>query len=410
MSNHNSATSINKNYNVLISLILLSSLLPIQYIGGYSIIDPMSNTLAISTANAESALFITFGLGLTLGEFFLGPLADKYGRLPIVVVCLNLYAISSLVCAIHYSPIWFLIFRTVSGFTVAAGVIIARIIISDNLSLQDGTSMLSRVRMYASILIALYPLTIQFAIDYFHLAWLSFFIFNAIFCSIVSTQALLLLNKLRSQKLNPDALRVNTIKQGLKNTLGTHSYRRPLFAFLTAAVIYNLFSFTLPIITHILHGQSSIMILAAGIGVGIATFIMLLINKTLVNKGLEVASVTNGMFIALTSVVLGIVVIFQLPLSDELHYYLFLCCYLFAIGILITVNTNLFMVCSESFDKQKVNSGFITSLTISLKGFTAFITSLLLPLLEGEAIQIILTAITISVLACTTYYMTQYKK
>jgi len=405
-----SGISIQNNYNVLIALILLSSLLPVQYIGGYSIIDPMSNTLAITTANAESSLFITFGLGLTLGEFFIGPLADKYGRLPIAVICLNLYAISSLICAVHYSPMWFLAFRMVSGFTVAAGVIIARTIISDNLPLREGASMLSQVTMYSSLLVAIYPLVIQYAISYFHLSWLSFFVFNAIFCAIVSIQAFLMLNQIRTQKLNPDSLKIKTLKQGFKHTLATRQYQLPLLAFLMTVVIVKLFSFTLPIISKILHGTTTLMLLTAGLGAGISASIMLLINKTLINRGFTITSITGGLLTAIAILGVGIVVLFQLPLSDATHYYIFLFLYLIICGLLTACSTNLFMVCSESFDKQKVNAGFITSLTISLSGFISFITSLLLPALDGMTTQSISFIIISSILICLAYFLTQCKK
>jgi len=395
---------------VLIALILLSSLLPIQYVGGFSIVDPMSDALAITTANAESALFITFGLGLTLGEFFLGPLADKYGRLPLAVVCLNCYAISSLICAIHYSPTWFLVFRMISGFAVAAGIIITRVIISDNLDIEQGASMLSRVKMYSAILIAIYPLAIEYAIHYFDLAWLTFFVLNAIFSSIVSMQALILLNKLHEKELNPDALAFNNLKEGFKHTLGTTQYRRPLWAFLMAAIISSIFSFTLPIITQMLHGAQTTMILTAGIGVGIGIFIVLFINRTLLDHGVHIPTICTGLLLGLAIVALAIAIVFQLPFPDATRYDIFLILYITAISLLAAFGANIFMVCSESFDKTKVHAGFITSLTLSLKGFMAFIASMILPLLEGQALSVIAATIVVSVLSCTTYYVIQYKK
>ncbi len=107
----------------IITLALLSSLLSIQYITGFSIIDPMSNNLLITTANAEFALFITFGLALILGTFFLGPLTNRCGPLPGAVASLNLYPMSSLTSVTHHLPTWFLVCRMVSGFTFVTIII-----------------------------------------------------------------------------------------------------------------------------------------------------------------------------------------------------------------------------------------------------------------------------------------------
>ena len=410
MSSTKTSNTFDKSICVLISLVLLSSFLPIQYIGGYAIISAMSDALLINPALAESNLFITFSIGLTLGEFLLGPLADKYGRLPIAIICLNIYSVSSLICAIHYSQYWFLFFRMISGFAVASGIIITRIIISDHLSLEHGASMLSRVKMYANILTAMFPLLINYAITSFDLGWLSFFIFNAILCCGVSIQSFYLLNKLKQPILNPHALRLKTMKHGFKETIGKDHYRRPLFAFLLIATLINLFSFSAPIITNILHGDIKMMLLAIGAGTAISAFVILYINKTLLNRGMGITKIIYILQATLTIVVLGLFCFLRLPLSNIELYNGFLLFFLCASGLLIALISNLFMICSQSLDKEKVNAGFITSLTISLKGFTSFAASMILPMLRGADLYSIILLITGFTCAVSLYYQVSYKK
>ena len=130
---------IDNSFSVMMSLVFMASLLPTQLKGGFSIIYYMAQDLGISINDATSSLFIMFSFGLVLGQFMIGPLSDKFGRLPIFIIFLNIFSISSLFCSLFYSPQWFDFFRLISGFTVAVGIIISRTIIADNCDLKNGT-------------------------------------------------------------------------------------------------------------------------------------------------------------------------------------------------------------------------------------------------------------------------------
>jgi DHA1 family bicyclomycin/chloramphenicol resistance-like MFS transporter len=64
-----------------------------------------------------------------------GPLSDAFGRRPVVIVGLSLYALASVACALAPGFVTLLAFRAVQGMTAGTGLVIGRAVIRD---LYDG--------------------------------------------------------------------------------------------------------------------------------------------------------------------------------------------------------------------------------------------------------------------------------
>lgn len=80
----------------------------------------------------------TFLLGLSLGQLFVGPLSDAFGRRIPLLAGIALYTVSSLLCALIPS-VWVLIWlRFIQGLSGAAGMVVARAVVRD---LYSGTEM-----------------------------------------------------------------------------------------------------------------------------------------------------------------------------------------------------------------------------------------------------------------------------
>lgn len=80
----------------------------------------------------------TFLLGLSLGQLFVGPLSDAFGRRIPLLAGIALYTVSSLLCALIPS-VWALIWlRFIQGLSGAAGMVVARAVVRD---LYSGTEM-----------------------------------------------------------------------------------------------------------------------------------------------------------------------------------------------------------------------------------------------------------------------------
>lgn len=101
-------------------------------------IDPMlpalpaiGETLGIPHANDRQWIITTYFIGLGLGSLIYGPLSDRYGRKPVMAVCLSLFLVSTAFCALAQSFTMMLAGRFASGFFAAASRVIAISIVRD---------------------------------------------------------------------------------------------------------------------------------------------------------------------------------------------------------------------------------------------------------------------------------------
>lgn len=84
------------------------------------------------TSVALVQLSLTFGmLGLALGQLFLGPISDKYGRVRPLAFSLGVFSLATVACIFSPSIYYFLFFRLVQGIFGAGCVVIARSVIVD---------------------------------------------------------------------------------------------------------------------------------------------------------------------------------------------------------------------------------------------------------------------------------------
>jgi MFS transporter, DHA1 family, multidrug resistance protein len=69
--------------------------------------------------------------GLALGQIIVGPLSDRLGRRPPLLVGVGAYAAASLLCALAPSVYALVVLRFVQGLAGAAGIVIARAVVRD---------------------------------------------------------------------------------------------------------------------------------------------------------------------------------------------------------------------------------------------------------------------------------------
>ncbi len=82
---------------------------------------------------SASQLSLTMSmLGLSIGQLFIGPLSDKYGRKRLLVICLILFVAGT--CACIYAPdiALFNAFRLIQGLAASGGIVIARSVSADS--------------------------------------------------------------------------------------------------------------------------------------------------------------------------------------------------------------------------------------------------------------------------------------
>ena len=91
-----------------------------------------------NTSPSLMAMSITAGMiGLAVGQIFIGPISDKYGRKNLLVASMALFAISSVLCVMAPNIFIFNLMRLLQGFAGAGGVVLAKSISTDMFSGKD---------------------------------------------------------------------------------------------------------------------------------------------------------------------------------------------------------------------------------------------------------------------------------
>jgi DHA1 family bicyclomycin/chloramphenicol resistance-like MFS transporter len=86
--------------------------------------------LDASTSAAQLTLTSCL-VGLAAGQLIAGPLSDRFGRRPPLIIGLVAYALASLLCAFAWTVSVLIFFRLVQGLAGAAGLVIARAVARD---------------------------------------------------------------------------------------------------------------------------------------------------------------------------------------------------------------------------------------------------------------------------------------
>ena len=94
-------------------------------------------------------------IGLALGQIFFGPLSDKYGRRPLLLVSMLLFIVSTLFCLFAPDIYSFVALRLIQGIAGAGGIVISRSVATDcygGKELAKAFAMISAVNGLAPIL------------------------------------------------------------------------------------------------------------------------------------------------------------------------------------------------------------------------------------------------------------------
>ena len=76
-------------------------------------------------------------IGLAIGQIFFGPLSDKYGRRPLLLISMLLFIVSTVFCIFSPNIESFIAFRLLQGIAGSGGIVISRSVATDKFSGQD---------------------------------------------------------------------------------------------------------------------------------------------------------------------------------------------------------------------------------------------------------------------------------
>lgn len=81
-----------------------------------------------SPSLVQSSLTASF-LGLAIGQLIIGPVSDAYGRILPLYASLVIFTVTSFLCAISDSVVFFIAMRFFQGLSAAGGIVLTRSIL-----------------------------------------------------------------------------------------------------------------------------------------------------------------------------------------------------------------------------------------------------------------------------------------
>lgn len=158
-------------------LIAISSMNPLSV----NIIVPALTSMAEGLETDFATVQLTLSsylFAVAIAQLVHGPLSDKFGRRPIVLIGVGVYVFASILCVVATS-IWIVILgRILQGIGAAAGFALGRAIVRDLYEREKAASMLGYITMGFSTVPMVAPLIGGLISD--HLGWRLIFVFIAI--------------------------------------------------------------------------------------------------------------------------------------------------------------------------------------------------------------------------------------
>lgn len=167
-------------------LIIAAALL--SMVGPFSIDTYLPSFPSIEAEFQVSRDLLSQSLGAYLAGFSVmtlvwGPLADRFGRKPIIFFSASLYLLASLGCAVTDNFQNFVIFRILQGAAASGGYVAGRAMIRDSFDQREARKAMSQVMMLFALAPAVAPLVGGALHNLF--GWRSVFYFLALYGAVV---------------------------------------------------------------------------------------------------------------------------------------------------------------------------------------------------------------------------------
>ena len=119
-------------------------------------IPVIRETFAVSTEVAQLTLSLSM-LAIALGTLVYGPLSDKYGRKPVMLLGLGITLVGSVLCFLSHSIELLIVSRFIQAFGGAVGLVLARAIVRDVYGAQEAARVIATLVMVMVVIPMLSP-------------------------------------------------------------------------------------------------------------------------------------------------------------------------------------------------------------------------------------------------------------
>ncbi len=116
-------------------------------------------------------------LGIAVMNLFHGALSDGFGRRPVILAGIGVFALASVGCALSDSIGTLVAWRVLQGLSGGAGMVVARAVVRDLFDAVEAQRMMSQMTLFFGVAPALAP--VVGGVLFVHLGWASIFWFLA---------------------------------------------------------------------------------------------------------------------------------------------------------------------------------------------------------------------------------------
>jgi DHA1 family bicyclomycin/chloramphenicol resistance-like MFS transporter len=140
----------NSPAGLVVILGLLAMLMPLSIDMYLPAMPQIAREFAVSAGSVQMTLNL-YILGFAIGQLVYGPLADSYGRKPVIVLGTLIFACAAAACALSGSIDQLILMRFLHGLSAAAASVVINALMRDSYSKEDFSRMMSFVLLITTI-------------------------------------------------------------------------------------------------------------------------------------------------------------------------------------------------------------------------------------------------------------------
>jgi DHA1 family bicyclomycin/chloramphenicol resistance-like MFS transporter len=160
-------------------------------------------------------------VGFALAQTFFGPVSDRFGRKPTIIVGTCIYLVASVACALATSVEQLIVFRLVQSFGAAVGPVVARAVVRDMFTREEAARMYSVVTTVVAIAPVIAPVLGGFIVVWF--GWRANFWILTGFGATAMLLVILMLPE-TNKTLDPSATRITQMLSNFTSMLSSRAY------------------------------------------------------------------------------------------------------------------------------------------------------------------------------------------
>lgn len=140
----------NSSLGLVVILGLLTMLMPLSIDMYLPALPQIAREFGVSAGSVQMTLNL-YILGFALGQLFYGPLADSFGRKPVIAVGTLIFAVAAAACALSQTIEQLIFMRLLHGLSAAAGSVVISALMRDSYSKEEFSRMMSFVMLVTTI-------------------------------------------------------------------------------------------------------------------------------------------------------------------------------------------------------------------------------------------------------------------